>query len=1039
MENPWRIEMFGGLRLVQGDTVVSRFRSTKNGSLLAYLAFYPHKQAFRDAVIEQFWPDAEIEAARNNFRVASNSLRHQLEPPGVPMGAVLVADRVHISLNPGVFVTDVAEFEAALHSEELAEDDETKSKLLQKAIGIYAGDLLAGWADEWIDPERTRLSDQYLGALRRITRILVERKDFDHAVDYAHKAVAADPMREQSHVNLMRLYVAMGRPTAALQQYKELARIFREELGSAPSGPTREFAKQLAEGIERLPSRNDGIPSETPAKVKPIKASVGEAPLPRKGNLPIQFNQFLDRDKELREIGDILTSGAAHTLVTITGPGGIGKTRLGIEAANRLRAEFDERIWFIALADVLDAKLIPNAIASALRLTPDPHREIMDQIVSALSLKCNLLVFDNFEQIAEEGSLILNDLFTQVPTLKVVVTSQLILGIVGEIEYPLAPLSAPAADSNPKELLQFSAVKLFVDRAQSVRPDFQITPRNVASVAELCRRLEGIPLAIELAAAWAQMLTPNQMLDRLSERFDLLVNPRRASTSRHQTLKTAIDWSYQLLPKDLQEFFAGLSVFHGGWTIAAAAEVSGLKMSETLVATNQLRSRSLLFAVETDDGMRFGMLESIREFASELLVGEELKKRSQSHSRFYSAQARLMSDSITGSGAGYTLNALEADYGNFRAVLARYPKGEPSQFADQIAAALWRFWLMKGRVSEGRSAIADRLSGSSTPELTYKLCHGAGRLAAAQGDHVEARSMFVKALDLLEKDTYCNSETRLQLLADLAMSNRELGDMKALILNLKDRLLMLDPLICRGAVARTLDALTFASKDLGDIKAAKEFGLQSTSVKKAMCDVAGVADSLYLLAEICGELGEAKESQKLLAEASEVQTSVLPEALIVGAYLQLSGVSYDRGDYPDAAALCGDAISAIGETGGELHSLALEELCTILLGQNDMPAFVESLKELTASRIMEKNVGGDSALFGLIAAGLLKVGKHELAVTAFSACAEAAGSWKDSENSIFATTLKTGISDKDFAAHWKTGRNMSLDDALAKALPVLQM
>ncbi|MEP6757031.1 MAG: BTAD domain-containing putative transcriptional regulator [Chthonomonadales bacterium] len=1038
MDNPWRIELFGGLRLVQGDKVVSRFRSTKNGSLLAYLAFYPNKQTFRDAVIELFWPDAEIESARNNFRVALNSLRHQLEPPGVPMGAVLVADRVRIGLNPAVIGTDVAEFESALHKEELADDDETRAKHLQIAIELYQGDLLSGWVDDWIDPERTRLADQYLGALRRITRILVEKKDFDRAVEYAHRAIAADSLREQSHVNLMRLYVAMGRPTAALQQYKELTRVFREELGSAPSGPTRELAKQLAEGIERLPSRHDGIPLEE--KKQSNKTQAREAPksVVRVGNIPIQFNRFLGREKELDEITALLEPGSPNSLITITGIGGSGKTRIGIEAASRLRDAYAEHIWFVGLADITDANLMADAIAAAMRITPDPQQSIIDQVISALSDRPQLLVLDNFEQIAEDGAQVLQQILSNTSMLKALVTSQVTLGIPGEVDFSLFPLEAPSVDSNPRQLLEYDAAKLFVDRAQAARPDFQVTPRNVAAVAELCRRLEGIPLAIELAAAWAQMLTPTQMLERLSERFELLVNPRRASTSRHQTLRMAIDWSYNLLSPKLQEFFASLSVFHGGWTIAAAAEVSSVKVSEAMLNLSHLRNRSLLYSIETEEGMRFGMLESIREYAGDLLDESKARVWSAAHDKYYAELAKSMEPAITGSGSVHTLDAIELDSGNMRAVIARAESNQSNPCADEVAASIWRFWLMRGHVAEGRRAIASRFSARKSTDHSIRLYHGAGRLAAAQGDHVESRFMYREAIKMLGPDAGDDGNSRLILLADLAMSHREIGDSKALIETLKDRLALLDPLKSRCAIARTLDAVTFAEKELDNLDAAKGFGLKCLTARRELRDRIGEADALYILGEIHHAEGDVKQSQKLFAEASDVQASIEPESMIANAYLQLSGVANDRGDYPDAVSLIQEGLGMLGHSRGDLYALFLEELCDVQVNQNDINSFVIAWKELAACRLAEDSTTGMSELLGMLAEALIRSDRADLAVGAYSASAAAAGFVKEAESSRFATKLKANVPEKDFIALWKSGAKSSIDDIMAKSLPVLQ-
>jgi predicted ATPase len=289
----------------------------------------------------------------------------------------------------------------------------------------------------------------------------------------------------------------------------------------------------------------------------------------------LQLNRFFGRAEEIAQLQWLLEPGAegAARLVTLTGPSGAGKTRLAVEVAAILRAAYGDREWFVSLADLSDGSLVGEAIAGAMRLQREPNQDPLECVVASLNGGPSLLLLDNFEHLTESGTVLVETLIERAPSLSLLVTSQHRLEVAGERELPVMPLPTPAEESTAEQALECPSVRLFVDRAQAARPDFVLTERNATAVATLCSRLEGVPLAIELAAAWAQMLTPAQMVARLSNRFDLLVSPRKRGLARHRTLRSAITWSYRLLSPELQRLFARLSVFRGGWDLDAARDV----------------------------------------------------------------------------------------------------------------------------------------------------------------------------------------------------------------------------------------------------------------------------------------------------------------------------------------------------------------------------------------------------------------------------------------------------------------------------------
>lgn len=314
-----------------------------------------------------------------------------------------------------------------------------------------------------------------------------------------------------------------------------------------------------------------------PSRFPPPNASPAFA-----ASIPPVMTRFFGREVEIERLCAILGSEKTRH-VTLTGPGGSGKTRLSLEVASRLNGAFGGSVWFVPLADVSDSRHIPDAIREVLQLPSCPGIPTLDQVAAAITPQPVLLVLDNFEQLVEAGAPIVQELLRRAPTLTCLVSSRQRLGLAGEREFPVRPLSLPHAGQDPERLVQFEAAQLFRDRAQLVRPEFQVTASNAAAIARLCERLEGIPLALELAAAWARVLTPAQMLERLEQRFQFLVSRDRNANPRHRSLRAAVDWSFDLLPPDLRALLSSLSVFRGGWTLEAAEYVvagTGLKMED---------------------------------------------------------------------------------------------------------------------------------------------------------------------------------------------------------------------------------------------------------------------------------------------------------------------------------------------------------------------------------------------------------------------------------------------------------------------------
>ncbi|HEX2029455.1 MAG TPA: NB-ARC domain-containing protein [Nitriliruptorales bacterium] len=441
----------------------------------------------------------------------------------------------------------------------------------------------------------------------------------------------------------------------------------------------------------------------------------------RPNNLPAQLTRFIGRGEEIARIRQLL---ASHRLVTLTGPGGTGKTRLGLQVASEALTDFEEGVFFVDLSAVTLPELVPATIASALRLREEPGRPLLDTLAGHLRDKEFLLVLDNFEQVVEAGERLVAPLLLVAPGLKVLVTSRVPLHLHGEQQFPVPPLGLadPRQLSDLGALARFEAVALFAERAAAVKADFCLTDENAASVAEITARLDGLPLAIELAASRVKLLAPQALLGRLEQRLPLLRAQERNLPERQRTLRRTIEWSYELLDQAEQRMFRRLAVFVGGadlQAVEAVANPEGQLDLDTLDGLTSLVDNNLVRSVDTPEGEpRFSMLETIREYGLERLAesGEEPAVRRR-HAEHATRVAQQASEALSGPDQAKLTHSLERDLDNFRSALNWALQTDEAEQGLQLAATLRNFWRLGGHVREGmrwlRELIA--LPGATEP------------------------------------------------------------------------------------------------------------------------------------------------------------------------------------------------------------------------------------------------------------------------------------------------------------------------------------
>jgi predicted ATPase/class 3 adenylate cyclase len=468
-------------------------------------------------------------------------------------------------------------------------------------------------------------------------------------------------------------------------------------------------------------------------------------------NLPTRLTTFLGRTREIGEVSALL---AESRLLTLTGPGGTGKTRLSLAVAGQSLAEFPGGVFFVELAPITEPELVPATIGQAIGLPDRGGRSSLDRLVDYIGDRRILLVLDNFEQVVDASPSV-NALLLACPNLAVMTSSRSILHVSGEQEYPVPPLGLPDPAHLPPltQLSQFESVALFIERARSVKPDFAVTNENAPAVAEICVRLDGLPLAIELAAARTRVFTPQSMLSRLENRLGLLAGGSRDLPERQQTLRGAIAWSHDMLEEAEKALFACLSVFVGGAGLESVESVcAGGAPGDTLETLGSLVEKSLVRQSEGIDGdPRFGMLETIREFATEQRIeggrSDELRER---HAERFTALAEGWAGRVMASDKGATLDRVEQDHDNLRAAFAWAIDADAAETAMRLGSALWRFWQMRGYLEEGLERLEQALA---LPHSHDHLERRADALDAAAGvaywlgDGDHARELYEQEIE----------------------------------------------------------------------------------------------------------------------------------------------------------------------------------------------------------------------------------------------------------------------------------------------------
>ena len=730
---PWEMHLAG--------RPVTHFPTTKVQALLAYLAVEVQSTHTRDALLGLFWPEYSAPSARQNLRKTLQRLRQLL-------GAdYLLATNQTLQFDPASdYQLDVTAFTglvAPCRHQSTAVPPTCSACIdrLEQAVALYRGDFLAHFFveespafEEWLLLKREWLRREALGALHRLAAYHQRQGAYDRAYTYAWRQLELDSLREEAHRQLMSILALRGQRSEALAQYETCRQILADELDVAPAQETRRLYEQIRAGQFEEAVRPSPIP------LSPLGPSKPSLPL---HNLPTPLTAFLGREQELLDARRLL---AAHRLVTLTGVGGTGKTRLALEIARALAEggrqgpasgldtpPFRDGICWVELAPLTNPTLIPQAVARSLGLGEQGGQPIERVLAEYLHPRQLLLLLDNCEHLVAPCAQYVHQWLEASPELRILATSREPLHLRGEQRFAVAPLEAD------------SACRLFVQCARQVDPAFVLPPES-AAVREVCRRVDYLPLAIELLAARIDLLSPEAMLLRLqASRLDLLHGDARDLPPRQQTVRNAIQHSYDLLTEDERALFRTLGVFVGGFGLPAVAHFG---CGEELV--HSLLQKSLVRPDLSDaHERRFFLLETLREYAREQLSEHSaLAERQQEHAAYYLALAQTAAPLLMGAEQYQWAQQLEVEMGNLRAALGWLQAADVEK-GLQLANALWFFWLMHNHLQEGRQWLESLLThpggtlASRAKAAVYTACY-----ARFQGDYTAVAAFAPLAADL---------------------------------------------------------------------------------------------------------------------------------------------------------------------------------------------------------------------------------------------------------------------------------------------------
>ncbi len=926
---PLCIALLGAFRVQVGTRLVAEpaWGPRKARSLVKLLALAPGHRLHRDQALETLWPALKPDAARNNLHRATHAIRRALEPDlaRAASSRYLLLQGSTLALSPfGAPWVDVEAFEAARDRARHRQDPTA----YEEALALYGGDLLPDDPyEDWTHGRREALRALFLDLLVELGALYEARGEYAAAVGALERVVAREPAHEAAHAGLMRLHALLGQHYHALRHYQALRDALRRDLDVAPDPETQRLYADILAG--RLPSLRPPMPYHAPAdamstspRLQPAAPEAGRG-LEKSwagGEQGLDLvpadpaARFVGRERELTETLALLRSAR---LLTLVGAGGCGKTRLALAAMDRASAGYRDGARTVELAAVADARLVPRALATVLGVREDPGQPLIDAIVAALRPMDLLVVLDNCEHLVDACADLARLLLESCPGLRILATSRRPLQVDGETVWRVPSMAVPDPERLPPldDLRRYDAMALFVARARLARSTFALTPENALEVVRVCHGLDGIPLAIELAAAWVRVLPVRELAARLDDAVMLLTTNDRALPPRHRTLRATLDWSHDLLDATDRVLLRRLGVFAGGWTLRAAEDVCAgedLEPRAVLHALRRLVDASLVLVdeQERDDGMRYRLLETVRHYAAEKrrAAGEDdiLRRR---HAAWSLELAERAEPELTGPRQAARLAQLDREADNLRAALGWAVRAEPA-LALRLTGALWPFWRIRDYYDEGRRWLGEALAaagaegGPRIQSARARALTGMGMLAIEQEDYEEAIAFLARAVALYE----------------------DLGDERGL--------------------AGAIKALGNAACYQGDYAHATVLWERGLALQRHAGDDVGVAELLHNLGVVAYYQDAYGRAARLLGESLVMRRELEDDGGAAYCLINLGNVARLQGDHRRAVSLYRESLAlrwALGMKGGVASCLRGLAQAAALAGQAARAAWLDGV------------------------------------------------------------------------------------------------
>ncbi len=910
--------------------------------LCTYLACYEN-WIDRSEIINLFWPEEQEVKGRHNLSQLLYHCKKQAWAQG------LETERLRVRW---LISSDVQQLHEALANGSWSKVIELyKGELLEK---VPTGEMLD--YEEWLSSERETLYRAWKDAILKEIGNLEAKQQYQSAADLLQQILKKDFLDENVLQLYMRNLARAGQRQQALKSFAEFEQQLRQELDMEPLEPTKRLASEI---------RNNELAEEVSSTETKFdlnkQTSLEDSPNQIVQNLPSQLTTFVGRDKEITEVINLLTDPSIR-LLTLLGAGGIGKTSLAIQTARSLAQNFADGVSFVSLEALNSIELIIPTIADALNLNFSNDTSLKVQLLEFLSQRELLLILDNFEHLMAGAEIVLV-MLEAAPKCKVLVTSRESLSFQGEYLYELSGLDYP---QNVNDLLEdYDAIRLFVSSARRAKPDFSLATDKV-SVAQICRLLQGLPLGIELAAAWLRLLSPEEIAKEITKSFDLLETTYKDLPKRHQSLRAVFEYSWNTLSEKEQETLKQLAVFQGGFSKDAAQIVTGANIQSLLILVN----KSLLKHVPSG---RFISSAGVQQFSEQKLAEEVTDYRtglSKRHCEYFLSLAEEAEPELTGKGQEKWLKKLTAEQDNLRAALSWSIAEQEVEMGLKLGGALWRFWYMRGHFIEGQKSLTEllKLPQGADVAIRIKVLRGAGVFSEYQNNLAQAQSFYSESLELSHKINDKKAEARaLNNLANVAYRQRDYSQARTLY---EKCLNTFRALTESWQVAVTLSNLGLLSYKQSDYNSSETFLAESLELSRQSDNKWMIASSLNNLGNVAQAQGSYSKALKLYQESLALAEELGDQMGIATLLTDLGSIAHNQGELEKAREFFDRSLKLRHEIADKSGTaITLLELARLSQDQKNYTEahnlYIESfgiLKSLGDKHILTQALEGYSAL-----------------------------------------------------------------------------